>query len=109
MSEQRWIQVAKVGDVREGDLIPVEADGRQLALFLDSGRYGCVQRKCLHQGGDLSQGIVSRNHIVCPQHGWRFSTVTGVHAESPETCLAMFDVRVVDDRIEVDPTPRRHG
>ena len=108
-AERTWYAVARVGDLAPGDIIAVEAGGQAMVLFRDGDRYGCAQRRCLHQGGDLSQGIVSRQHLVCPVHGWRFSTVTGVHAESSQTCLAMFEVRVVEDRIEVDPTPRRHG
>jgi nitrite reductase/ring-hydroxylating ferredoxin subunit len=104
-----WHAVARVGDLAPGDLIAIEVDGRAMVLFRDGDRYGCVQRKCIHQGGDLSLGIVSRGHIVCPVHGWRYSATTGVHESSPETCLAMFDVRVTGDAIEVDPTPRRHG
>ena len=109
MSEPAWQPVAKVADLADGDIVPVEVDGRALVVFRDGERIGCVQRKCLHQGGDLSLGIISRHHIVCAVHGWRFSTENGVHAESPETCLAVHAVRVVDGVIEVDPTPRRYG
>src|SRR5262245_3070548 len=104
-----WHAVARVGELAVGDVIAIEVDGRALVLFRDGDRYGAAQRKCIHQGGDLSLGIVSRGHIVCPVHGWRYHATTGVHDESPD-CLAMFDVRVTADGvIEVDPTPRRHA
>jgi len=104
-----WISVANAADLADGDIVPVEVDGRALIVFRDGDRVGCLQRKCLHQGGDLAAGIIMRQHIICPHHGWRFSTVTGVHAESPDTCLARHDVRIVDGQIEIDPTPRRSG
>jgi nitrite reductase/ring-hydroxylating ferredoxin subunit len=109
VTDRTWHPVANAADLGDGDIVAVEADGRQLVVFRDGERIGCVQRRCVHQGSDLSLGIISRHHLICPQHAWRFSTETGVHAESPETCLAIHDVRVVDGRIEVDPTPRRLG
>ena len=55
-----------------------------------------------------NEGIVARGHVVCPQHGWRFSTATGRHEEASEYCLVTYAVRVVGDQIEVDlrPQPR---
>ena len=51
------------------------------------------------------EGIVSRGHLICPQHAWRFSTATGRHPEASQYCLVMYPVRVVGDHIEVDPRP----
>jgi nitrite reductase (NADH) small subunit len=105
VSEQ-WRAVAKVGAVKPGDVIPVTVDGLELALGLDGDRYFAVQRRCVHRGGDLTEGIVSRGHIICPNHAWRFSTATGRHAEASEYCLATYPVRVVGDVIEIDPQPK---
>ena len=105
MSEH-WRVVAKVGDVRAGDVLPVEIDGVDLVVGLDGDRYFAMQRRCVHRGGDLSEGIVSRGHVICPNHGWRFSTATGRHADASEYCLVTYAVRVIDGRIEIDPRPR---
>lgn len=104
--DQPWRAVAKVGDVRAGDVIPVAIDGVDMVLGLDGDRYFAMQRQCVHRGGDLSEGIVSRGHVICPNHGWRFSTATGCHADASEYCLVTYAVRVIDDRIEIDPRPR---
>jgi nitrite reductase (NADH) small subunit len=92
--------------VRSGDVIAVAIDGLELVLGLDGDRYFATQRRCVHRGGDLADGIVSRNHLICPQHGWRFSTATGRAPESSEHCLATYAVRVVGEQIEIDPTPQ---
>ena len=104
MTDQ-WRAVARVGDLRPGDVIGVQIDELELALGRDGERYFAVQRRCAHRGGDLADGIVARGHVVCPQHGWRFSTATGRHEQASEWCLVRYEVRVVDDRIEVDPQP----
>lgn len=97
--------VARVGDVAAGDLIAVAVDGIEMVLGRDGARYFATQRRCVHRGGDLAEGIVSRGHLICPNHAWRFSTATGCLADASEYCLITYPVRVVDDRIEIDSVP----
>ena len=101
-----WYPVAKVGDVRPGDVIGVEVSGIPMILGLDGDRYFAMQRQCVHRGGDLADGIISRHHVICPNHRWRFSTETGCHAEASDVCLVTYAVRVVGEHIEIDPVPR---
>ena len=101
-----WRVVARVGDVPRGDVIAVAVDGVELVLGRDGDRYFATQRRCVHRGGDLAEGIVSRGHLICPVHAWRFSTETGCNAEASEFCLVTYPVRVVGDAIEVDVQPR---
>lgn len=105
MSEQ-WRVVAKASEVRPGDVVAVDVDGLEIVVGRDGDRYFAMQRRCLHRGGDLVEGIVSRGHLICPNHGWRFSTATGCHAEASEHCLVTYAVRVVDDQVELDPRPQ---
>ena len=56
--DERWHAVAKVGDVKQGDVIAVEVEGVQMVLGLDGDRYFAMQRHCVHRGGDLADGIV---------------------------------------------------
>ncbi|HEY5921537.1 MAG TPA: Rieske 2Fe-2S domain-containing protein [Kofleriaceae bacterium] len=101
-----WHAVAKVGALKPGDVIAIEAGGVQMVLGLDGDRYFALQRQCLHRGGDLSDGIVARGHVVCANHGWRFSTSTGRHDQASDVCLLVYAVRVNGEDIEVDPIPR---
>ena len=100
-----WRAVAKVGDVRAGDVVAVAIDELELILGLDGERYFATQRRGAHRNGDLADGIVSRGCVICPQHGWRFSTLTGRAPESADYCLTTYAVRVVDERIEIDSEP----
>src|SRR6185369_2849866 len=100
-----WRVVARVGDIKPNDVIAVAIDGIEMVVGRDGDRYFAVQRWCVHLGGDLAEGIVSRGHLICPHHAWRFSTATGCHAEASQYCLATYAVRVVGDQIEVDPRP----
>ena len=101
-----WHPVAKVGDVKSGDVIEITAEGIEMVLGLDGERYFATQRQCVHRGSNLADGIISRGHLICSNHGYRFSTLTGRHDSSSDYCLVMYAVRVTGDQIEVDPTPR---
>ena len=103
---QQWHAVARVGDVKSGDVIAVTVAGTEMVLGLDGERYFATQRRCIHRGGDLAEGIISRGHLICPQHAWRFSTATGRHDSASEYCLIAYAVRVNGDQIEIDPIPR---
>src|SRR3954469_21518696 len=103
---ETWRAVARIGDIQRDDVIAVTVDGIEMVVGRDGDHYFATQRRCLHRGGDLAEGIVSRGHLICPQHAWRFSTATGCNAEASEFCLVTFPVRVVGDQIEVDPRPR---
>jgi nitrite reductase/ring-hydroxylating ferredoxin subunit len=105
----RFHTVARVGELRAGDTVAVEVEGRAIVLFRDGDQYRAAQRWCPHQRGDLADGLVSRGHLICPDHGWRFHAVTGALDASPDTCLATYAVRVVGDAIQIDPTPRRNA
>jgi 3-phenylpropionate/trans-cinnamate dioxygenase ferredoxin subunit len=108
VSASSFHPVARGGARADGDIVPVEVEGRAMIVYRVGDAYHAAQRYCLHQRADLSEGIISRGFLICAAHGWRFHATTGVHEISPETCLATFAVRVVDGVIEVDPTPRRH-
>ena len=110
----QWHPVARIGEVRPGDVIAIAIGDRQLVLGLDGDRYFVTQRQCAHRNADLADGIVARGHLICPLHGYRFSTLTGRAPSVPggasqpasEYCLATYAVRVVGDQIEVDPRPQ---
>ena len=99
-----WHRIARVADVAAGDVIAAAVGDLALAVSRDGDRFIVTQRYCPHRGGDLTLGIVSRGHIVCPSHGWRFSTATGLHdaASESQSCLQLYPVRVVGDAIEVE-------
>jgi 3-phenylpropionate/trans-cinnamate dioxygenase ferredoxin subunit len=105
----RYHTVARVGALAPGDTLAVEVEGTAIVLLRDGDQYRAAQRWCPHQRGDLADGVVSRGHLICPVHGWRFRTDTGQLDVSPDTCLATYAVRVVGDAIQIDPTPRRYA
>jgi nitrite reductase (NADH) small subunit len=82
-------------------VIAIDLDGKELVLGLDAEGYFAMQRRCPHRGADLGGAMVSRGHVICPQHGWRFSTASGRTSVPSEYCAVRYDVRVLGDQIEI--------
>ncbi len=100
---------AKLSDLEGGEIVPVEIDGVHMVLYDSGTGVRACQRYCLHQGSDLSEGLVSRGSLICAAHGWRFDADTGVHDKSAQTCLATYETRLEGEQILVNPTPIRRG
>jgi NADPH2:quinone reductase len=95
--------VARVGEIAEGRGIPVEIEGRVIAVFRDEGDYYAIDDACPHKGAPLCDGIVFDKTVTCTWHGWRFSLETGRSIDSPKsrTRTGTYPVRVEGDLIQV--------
>ena len=63
------MKVAKTGEIAPGEVRPVEAAGKKIALFNVDGRFYAIDDACTHRGGSLSEGMVLGTEVTCPWHG----------------------------------------
>lgn len=96
-----FVTVAKVGDIPEGqgDTFPVA--GRLVAVFNNGGRYFAIDDLCPHMGASLGAGEVEDGAVTCPWHAWRFRVCDGTWCDNPRIKIDSFEVRVVEDAIQV--------
>ena len=99
MSE--FITVAKVGAIPEGRGDTFTVAGRLVAVFLDRGEYFAIDDLCPHMGASLGAGEVCDGAVACPWHAWRFRVSDGTWCDNPRIKIDRFEVRVVDDEIQV--------
>lgn len=100
----RFVRVARVSDVAEGEVRVVEADGRSLALgHCADGTWGAIDNVCTHDGGVLGEGELDDCLVECPRHGARFDLLTGEVKALPAVFpVNAYPVRVVDGEVQVD-------
>ena len=72
-----FFRVCRADDVPPGQVRLVEADGTKLALCHQAGRYYALSNFCPHLTGNLGEGTLDGDGLVCPEHGWRFKLATG--------------------------------
>lgn len=102
-------RVAELSQLEDDEILPVEVDGIEMIVYRNGESIRACQRHCVHQGADLSEGLVSSGFLICAQHAWRFDADSGVHERSPATCLATYEVQVDGTDILINPTPIRNG
>ncbi|HWK45719.1 MAG TPA: non-heme iron oxygenase ferredoxin subunit [Stellaceae bacterium] len=98
-----WVRLAGIDELAEGEILGVEAGGKQIALYNVDGSIYATDNVCSHAYALLSDGYLDGDVIECPLHAGRFEVKTGKALGAPVTKdLAAYPVRVEDGAILVD-------
>jgi 3-phenylpropionate/trans-cinnamate dioxygenase ferredoxin subunit len=99
-----WIRACGVDDVEEEDVIPVQLEGRDCAIYRSpDGQFYATDGLCTHSRTLLADGLVMGHIIECPKHNGRFDYRTGEGKGAPITVnLATHPVKVEDGAVYVD-------
>jgi 3-phenylpropionate/trans-cinnamate dioxygenase ferredoxin component len=100
------ITVCPAGDLAEGEMRLVEADGLRIGVFrCAGGELFAIEDRCSHDDGPLAEGEfdVATCTVECPRHGSLFDVRTG----RPKTLPAYqpvetFEVREEDGEIKLE-------
>jgi len=97
MTEHRWIRLTACDSLppREGRAALI--GGHEIAVFNLGDRFLATDNRCPHQGGPLSDGIVTGTSVVCPLHAWKINLETGGverPAGATDHCVATYETRV---------------
>ena len=68
MSEEQFQKVANKDDLKEGEMLKVEANGKQIVLSMVEGKVYAVDEICTHEGGPLDEGELNGYDLKCPWH-----------------------------------------
>ena len=101
-----FIQVAKVGDLADGDMMAVSANGQDFLLIRIEEEYFAMDLWCSHLDAQLDQGILfpEIHELECPLHESRFNLDTGEPTQEPaEDPMPIFAVKIEADEIWIGP------
>lgn len=97
-----FVRVLKASELPPGGKKPVEVEGKSILVCNTNDKLFAVSNICSHADEKLECGRMGKNWIACPVHGARFELTTGRAMNPPATKpIATYEVRVVDDWIEV--------
>ena len=100
----RWIEVCGTEDVDREDVVPVEIDGHDYAIYRSpDDTYYATDGLCTHEETLLADGLVMDHVIECPKHNGRFDYTTGAGLGAP-ICenLVVYPVRIDAGKVFVE-------
>ncbi len=97
-----WVNVAKEGDLQEGEGVMCPVRGHPIGLWKSAGKYFAMDDRCPHKGALLSEGECKEGKITCPWHAWQFDLKTGAYVDNPDCQLKIYPVKVQDGNIFID-------
>jgi nitrite reductase/ring-hydroxylating ferredoxin subunit len=68
MSEEQFQKVANRDDLKEGAMLKVEVNGKQIVLSMVEGKVYAIDEICTHEGGPLDEGELNGYDLKCPWH-----------------------------------------
>lgn len=97
----KFVTVARVGDVPEGQGRTFHVGQREIALFCRQGKYYALDDYCPHMGASLGSSDLYGDYVLCNRHLWAFSLRDGSCPDVPALRAETFEVRVVGAEIQV--------
>jgi len=111
MSEEKFQKVANKDDLKEGDMLKVEANGKQIVLSMVEGKVYAIDEVCTHEGGPLDEGELNGYDLKCPWHYAVFDVRNGIVSDATvwATNLNSYTVKVDETNgdILVNPDGRK--
>lgn len=99
--------VARLSELRDGEIKRVEVGATPVILVRDRNTVHAFNAQCPHAGALLEQGAVCNGRLVCPWHKATFDLQSGSLIEPPALeGLTRFDVRIDGDAIRVSENTR---
>jgi len=73
-----------------------------VALFNVDGEFYAIDGVCPHAGGPLGQGMLRKNIVTCPWHGWQFDVTTGKAVMNPNAGVGCLRTEVQGEEVYVE-------
>ena len=83
MSQNDFVEVAKVNEIPDGKMKHVEVDGKEVLVANIGGKFYAISDRCGHMNALLSMGNLTGNTVTCPFHGAKFDVITGKKLTEP--------------------------
>lgn len=99
----KTVSIAKVGEIKPGQMKAVDVDDKRIAVANVGGAYYAFDAVCTHAGGPLEEGELEGDVVTCPWHGGQFNVRTGKMASPPPMeDLGSYTTNVVGQEVQIE-------
>jgi len=104
-----FYEVCKVDEIPNDRAKIVYLDKQNIAVFKYDNKVSAVNNVCRHQNGPIGEGKILNGCITCPWHGYQYYPQNGQSPPPYTEKLETYDVRIVGEKVWVNPTPYPEG
>ena len=98
----KWKFAINVDEIDEEDVMPVEIDNKEIAIYKVKGKVFATADLCTHGQAYLSEGIVVGEVIECPLHQGRFCLKTGKALSAPVSePISIYETKMEDSKVYI--------
>jgi len=100
MSDSSWINAAALEELPKDDVIGIEVDGRDVAVYTVEDAVYATDNVCSHGHARLCDGFLDGHEIECPLHQGKFDVRDGKPLCAPLTeGIRIYPVKVEAGRV----------
>jgi naphthalene 1,2-dioxygenase ferredoxin component len=100
---KNWIDISAADKLPEDDVIGVQAEGKDLALYYVEGQVYATDNLCTHGHARLCDGFLEGFEIECPLHQGKFDIRDGKPLCQPVVeAIRSYPVRIENGRVFID-------
>ncbi|WP_432260645.1 non-heme iron oxygenase ferredoxin subunit [Cupriavidus sp. TMH.W2] len=100
---ETWIEAAPLASVPQDDVVAIEVQGKDIALYSVEGEVYATDNLCTHGHARLCDGFLDGHEIECPLHQGKFDVRSGAAVCAPVTeGIRTYPVRIDGDKVFLD-------
>ncbi|EMR73433.1 ferredoxin subunit of nitrite reductase and ring-hydroxylating dioxygenase [Thaumarchaeota archaeon SCGC AB-539-E09] len=92
-------KIATVDEISIGEMKSFLIKNKEILIVNVDGEFFAMDNRCSHMGGNLSEGTLEGDVVVCPRHGSRFNVRNGEAVKGPKIIL----IRLGTNNLSVYP------
>lgn len=100
----RWVTVMRVEELPLEQPATVRVNERDIALVrcAEGGAPHALDNHCPHGAGQLGDGTIRGEDIVCPIHDFGFDLHTGIERDARTERVAVYPARIEGGEVQID-------